>query len=143
MKILKLGHKIFTVYAVYDANGACPVLESLEALARNNHAAERMLHKLMQYIPEAGLNTRNREKVKKLKGVADIFEFREQPRHGPKIRVLAFKDGNQIIVCTNAFEKRSETPQADIDIAQQYKERYFTAKSRRSLEIVELENDDE
>jgi phage-related protein len=143
MKILKLGHKTYTVYAVYDENDGCPVLESLQLLGKSNRAAKRMLHKLLEYIPEAGANLQNTEKVKKLKGVADLFEFREQPSHGPKVRVLAFMDGNRIIVCTNAFEKRSETPRAEIDIAQSHKERYFNAKKRGSLEIVELENDDE
>jgi hypothetical protein len=139
MKLLKLGQLRYAVYAVYDENGGCPVLDSLKALGTN--ASLRMLHKLREYIPEAGPNFRNPEKVKRLKG--PIAEFREQPGRGPKVRTLFFLDGQKVIVCTNAFEKRDTTPQAEIHAALEARKRYFTDKERGSLKIVCLENDDE
>lgn len=143
MKLLRLGQMEYTVLAVYDDDGVCPVMESLENLATNNQAAGRMLQKLMDYIPEAGPNFRNSEKVKRLKDAGGIAEFREQPKRGPKVRVLFFLDGQKVVICTNAFEKRDKTPQSEIDTAKDAKERYFQAKERGQLEIEILENGDE
>jgi hypothetical protein len=143
MKLLKLAELGFTVLAVYDENDdECRVLASLRSISAHNQAATRMLHKLMNHIPEAGPNYRNPEKVKKLKGAPGIWEFREQPKKGPKVRTLFFKDGNQMIICTNAFEKRGEARTADVDLAIREKDRYFEDKRRSRIEIEILENDD-
>jgi len=144
MKLLRLGKAEYTVYAVYDANDdECPVLESLHILSRGNRAAVRMLQKLRMSMPESGPNYHNPEKVKKLTGVTDIFELREQPGRGPKIRVFFFKDGKKVIICTNAFEKRNKTPEAVVDAAVKAKERYFKAKNLNQLYVEILENDNE
>ena len=145
MKLFELGSLQWTVLAVCDHRGSCPVLDELKRLGTSNPSAMRILRDLRQGIPERGPDYRNKEKVKKLKGCGDIYELREQPTRGPKPRVLFFKDDDNTVICTSAFAKREDIPKDLIRKAEKIKAQYFYDKQSGNNQIIRLpvSNDNE
>jgi Phage derived protein Gp49-like (DUF891) len=135
MTLLQLERTIWTVLAFWDdSRDECPVLEVLRELSSTNHGAVKMLRTLLQRVPEHGPEFSNEEKVRKLKGkkYSDLWEFREQPSKGPKVRVLFFRD-EKVVVCTEAFEKRSSTPKPALDRAVALRKQYFSEKPNHAV----------
>ena len=66
-----------------------------------------------------------REYFQKLKGTENIWEVRAQ--HGGRaIRLLGFWAGQDLILLTNGFDKKSaKTPQTEIDLAESRKRDYL------------------
>ena len=134
MKLIQLGSLKWRVLAVCDRRGRCDVLDTLRSMA--GHGGKKMLATLTEYIPEHGPNFGNREKVKHL--ADDIWELREQPRKGPKPRVYFFRDGEFVVVATQAYEKRNETATPFIERARLVRAQYRRDKKSGLIEIEEL-----
>lgn len=97
------------------------------------HAAKRMLAMLREHIPEHGPDFKNREKVKQLDD--GIYELREQPKKGPKPRVFFFKDGDRVIVTTEATAKKDDDVSGFIEKAKQRRAAYMSAKALGQTEV--------
>ena len=135
MKLIDIRTMRWRVLAACDNRGDCPTLEILADA--NSKAAKRMLNRLRQKVPESGPEFRNDEKVKPLGD--GIFEFREQPKKGPKPRVYFFCDGSNIVVCTGAFMKRNERISGYIEEAKNIREKYLADKMANDIEIESFE----
>ena len=111
MKLLQIGRDRWTVLVVADRDWTSELLTVLETPSETNLGA-RMLALLREYVPTQG-PPRNKEISKDLGG--GRFEFRRQPGKGPALRVLYFFDKGQIIVCSNAFWKKTDkTPSSEL-----------------------------
>jgi phage-related protein len=135
MKLVRIACLYWDVLAVLDGRGRCQVLDYIDGLGANYVAAKRGLIRVLRVeLPQDGPPTHNAQRCKSLGG--GIFEIRRQPK-GQKLRVLFFYDDGCRIICTNAFSKAETTPQTEIVLARELRERYMTAKFRRKLEILE------
>ena len=135
MRLVRIACLYWDVLAVLDGRGRCRVLDYIDGLGANYAAAKRGLIRVLRIeLPQNGPPAHNAELCKSLGG--GIFELRRQPK-GQKLRVLFFYDDRRRIVCTNAFSKAETTPQAEIELARELRERYLVAKFRRKLEILE------
>ena len=142
MKLLVIGNLRWSVLAVYDDRDDCSVMDGLIDYGKSNSCAKRVLNDLRENIPENGPIYSNQDKVKKLKGDNEIYEFRWQPKHGPKPRVLFFKDGDKVVICTHAFLKgKKETPKGLIDEAEDIREEYMDDKDNGELYYETIEGD--
>ena len=136
MKLLEIGRLRWQVLAICDHRDRCQVLDVLVRLGANSHAAARMSRLLRTHVPERGPMFSNEEQVKKLAGSQGIFEFREQPNRGPKLRILFFRDGNRVVVCTHAFQKnQKKTPRGVIEKAEAARKAYFVDKANGAIVI--------
>ncbi len=135
MRLVRIACLYWDVLAVLDGRGRCRVLDYIDGLGANYAAAKRGLIRVLRVeLPQNGPPAHNAELCKSLGG--GIFELRRQPK-GQKLRVLFFYDDRRRIVCTNAFSKAETTPQAEVELARELRERYMVAKFRRKLEILE------
>ena len=134
MKLVRIARLDWDVLAVVDHRGHCQVLEFLDALAPNYHAAGRMmLHLLEVILPANGPPVHNSAISKPLGG--GIFELRRQPK-GRKLRVVYFYDSGCRIICTSAFTKAETTPRIEIESARFLARLYREAKFRNELIIL-------
>jgi len=122
--------------AICDRRGDCPILTFLEERkGPEARAAQSMLAILRRIVPASGPP----QGEPLCKGLGDgIYEFRRQPK-GKKLRVLWFYGGPAIIVCTAAFLKAEKTPRVPLEQARFLRKRYWAARSRGEVEILELE----
>jgi phage-related protein len=135
MKLVRIAREQWDVLAVLDGRGDCQVLEFLGGLGSNQGAARRYLLRLLRFtLPVEGPPRNNTDLCKPLG--EGIFELRRQPK-GPKLRILFFYDGGYRIVCTHAFAKTERNPRSEIELARSLRKRYFEAKFRKGLHIVE------
>ncbi|HWN44311.1 MAG TPA: type II toxin-antitoxin system RelE/ParE family toxin [Thermoanaerobaculia bacterium] len=133
MKLVRIAQDHWDVLAVMDHRGDCQVLDFLEALAPNYHAAKKSMFVLLRSVlPKSGPPKHN-EISKSLGG--GIFELRRQPK-GRKLRVVYFYDSGFRIICTSAFTKAETTPQIEIESARFLARRYREARFRNELVIV-------
>lgn len=138
MRLAKIGQSRWTVLAVRDGRGACPVLDLLES---SGAPGERLLADLEQTIPERG-PPRNSDASKALRD--KILELREPTTHGGTLRVLYFYDEGNLIVCANGVLKKSnKTPDELIDAAVKLRNQYLKAKEENKLVIETLPKTDE
>jgi len=93
-----------------------------------------MLQFLRLQLPVAGPPKHNADLCKSLGG--GIFELRRQPK-GQKLRTLFFYDDLCRIVLTNAFLKAETTPRTELALARGLKKRYFEAKLRSGIQVLE------
>lgn len=134
MQLVRVARMHWDVLAVLDGRGRCRVLDYIAGLGANYAAARRALIRVLRIeLPQNGPPTHNAQLCKSLGG--GIFEIRRQPK-GQKLRVLFFYDDGCRIVCTNAFSKAETTPQAEVELARELRDRYLVAKFRRKLEIL-------
>lgn len=104
----------------------CPVEEYLDSLS--DKQAEKVFFVLdivekFEIIPSKFL--------KKLEAADDIWEIRIQ-QGNDIFRLLGFFDGEQLVVLTHAFTKKSQkTPSKEIKTAQQRKKNYFLRRSQQ------------
>lgn len=134
MRLLQLAKDLWEVLAIVDHRGQCPMLEHLESLGANFAGArDKMIRLLAVQIPRQGLPRQNARICKSLGG--GIYELRGQYR-GQKLRVVFFYDDGRRIVCTNAFSKAEITPQGELLLGRDLRERYLRAKFRKELQII-------
>ncbi len=132
MKLLQIGRDRWTVLVVADDRWSSELLEVLSTPSETN-LGERMFGFLREALPTNG-PPRNKEISKDLGG--GRFEFRKQPRKGAALRVLYFFDKGQIIVCSNAFWKKTDkTPRAELKRLDDTMAAYEAAKVHGQLEI--------
>lgn len=132
MNLLQIGRDRWTVLVVADQRWSSELLEVLHTPSEAN-LGERMLGFLRESLPTMG-PPRNKEISKDLGG--GRFEFRKQPRKGAALRVLYFFDKGQVIVCSNAFWKKSDkTPRTELKRLDDTMAAYEAAKLQGRLEI--------
>jgi putative component of toxin-antitoxin plasmid stabilization module len=136
MKLLEFKWIRWRVLAVCDHRDTCQVLKYLVKKARSYKPAKRMLFRLRYDVPKDGPEFDNDEKVKHYDD--GIYAFREQPSKGPKPRVYFFMDGDNVIVCTEAFLKRNENINGYIEYAKEVRDKYFDAKKKLKLRYEKL-----
>lgn len=104
--------------------GKCPVEEFLDSL--DDRQVTRVLW-VLRLIKE--LEKIPKEYFKKLIGTDDIWEIRISAGRS-NFRILGFFDGNNFIVLTNGFAKKSpKTPRKEIQLAEQRKKDYMGRKN--------------
>ena len=133
MKLIELGKKEWQVLAICDDNEDCQVIDHIQTNMRQNRLWRKMRDRLTLVTPEKGsqLGTNSR-KAEHYRG--GIGAFKENRSKGPKARVYFFRDGNRLI-CTEAFDKRSENIDPFIDRALEVKRQYLAAKQQADIEI--------
>lgn len=132
MRLLKLGQQQWTVYAVMNDRGDCPVLDLLMTCG---DPGARLLSDLKESIPERG-PSKNPEASKPLRD--KILELREPVTKGGTLRVLYFYDKGHILVCANGIlKKTNKTPDKLIDAAIAIRDRYLAAVEKREIEIID------
>jgi len=86
-------------------NGKCPVQDYLNALSQKHIEKVFFVFDLIEQI-----NIVPRKFFKKLEATDDIWEARV--RHGNNIfRFLGFFDGNELVILTHAFTKKTQKRQ--------------------------------
>jgi hypothetical protein len=97
-------------------------------------------NKVAQYGPRPLLKTEMASPLSE-----GLFEFRKQPRKGPKLRVIWF-DGSGLVehrrrvVCVRAFLKDTpKTPRSELVKSTTLKDEYYRCVSEGNLEIVDID----
>lgn len=136
MKLLQLHKGKFRVLLVGNSD-ACQVLDFLDRY--DERQAIKMLS-LLEYVSVHGLPV-NENKAKHLKG--SVWEFKVGPKKGAKLRVAFFRDSNNTFICTEAFTKRSRTPQTIISKCEDAKTKYISDSKNGKIVIEKLPDEDE
>lgn len=101
----------------------CPVEDFLNSLTGKQ--AQKVAW-VLQLVEE--LNPVPRQYFKKLVNTDDIWEVRIQFSNNI-FRLLGFFDGNELIILTSGFAKKTQkTPRREITIAEQRKRDYFNRR---------------
>lgn len=140
MRLLRLGRWHWDVLATLDAYEVCEVLDFLRDPRLGQQAARRaMFSFLRETVPQYGPQEDNPEICLRLHPYSmGLYEFRKQPRRGPKVRVVWFHgEDRTTVVCATGFLKTDETPQRQLDVALARKQEYFRAV-RSGLKIEDL-----
>lgn len=133
MRVVRIRRRRWDVLAICSDTGAVFALDGL----RGQNGEKQMLALLRESVPIYGPQKENSTVCLPIKPVSrGLWEFRKQPRRGPKPRVLWFPDGERVIVCAHSFVKREKTPPGDIELALNRKDEYFATKPH---EIEELD----
>lgn len=104
------------------ASGNCPVVEFLESL--DSKQAQKVTW-VMQLVRD--LSRPPSQYLKKLVG-SELWEIRTN-YGGNAFRLIGFYDGEQLIVLTNGFAKKTQkTPKQEIDTANARMKDYFQRK---------------
>jgi len=91
------------------------------------------LVRLMDHTADAG-PPRDQEKSKPLR--EGIFEFRTKGG----LRLLWFYDEGCVVICVNGYIKQGQKiPNAEIDAAMEWKNKYFAAKRSGTLKEITLQ----
>src|SRR5262245_13023034 len=132
MKLLQIGCDRWTVLVVADQCWESELLAVLRTPSETKLGA-RMLALMREYEPANG-PPMNKDDSKDLGG--GRFEFRRQPGKGAALRVLYFFDKGQVIVCSNAFWKKTDkTPTAELKRIDDTMAAYEAARRYGRLEI--------
>jgi hypothetical protein len=103
-----------------------------EALRRAAREWPKLV-RIIDYMADAG-PPKDEEKSKRLR--EGIFEFRTKGG----LRLLWFYDEGRVVICVNGYIKQGQKiPNAEIDAAIQWKNKYFTAKRSGTLKEVTLQ----
>ena len=130
MRLLRVREGVWTILAVCDSRGLCPLQDFLGGFDAGAGVEERKMLALLDRTSKHGTPS-NKEKFSPLRN--DIWEFKTT-----KYRALCFFDANRVIVCTNGFEKNQrKTPPGEIERAMRERQRYIEAKSLGAIEIVD------
>lgn len=149
MNLLRLGKKNWEVLAVCSdrSHEECDALDVAFAAdeGKKGGSINSMVYRLTEYIPENGPEIRNAQKAKKLQGADDLYELIQKTGGGGTPRIYYFTDGDRTIVCAAAEIKKGEkqAQQRVINHAEEVRRRYFEAKTRNSLVIEDLTDDDD
>ena len=105
-------------------SGRIPVKEFLDGLAAKPSAKVVWTLNLIE-----ARRVVDAKYLKKLKGTTGIWEVRVASG-GNIFRILAFFDGDDLIVLNHGFQKKTQkTPRRDIELAERRKADYLTRKS--------------
>ena len=118
--------KIRNIIFYKTESGKSPIEEFLDSLKPKEAQKVTWVLKLIEELPKIP-----KQYFKKLINTDDIWEVRVSV--GKNIfRLLGFFQGNNLIILTNAFQKKTQkTPQSMIKIAEQRKKEYL---KRRGLD---------
>jgi phage-related protein len=106
----------------------CQVLDFLEELTKDDQGEAARTWALFERTADHG-PPKDETKCKFIKAIKG-FEFKT--RGG--VRVMAFWDEDQVIVCSHAFVKQSKkTPKTQLTRAKELRDEYFTAKANGQL----------
>ncbi|HEV2046027.1 MAG TPA: type II toxin-antitoxin system RelE/ParE family toxin [Chthoniobacterales bacterium] len=109
-----------------------PYLDFLQDAQRCEPREWPKLVRIMDHTAEAG-PPRDEEKSKPLR--EGIFEFRTKGG----LRQLWFYDEGRVVICVNGYIKQGQkTPNAEIDAAIQWRNKYLTAKQAGTLKEITL-----
>lgn len=101
-------------------SGDSPIEEFLDSLTGKQ--AQKVVW-VLQLVE--GLESVPRQYLKKMVGTDDIWEVRVQVGNNI-FRLLGFFDGNQLMILTNGFAKKTQkTPRREIALAEQRKNDYL------------------
>jgi hypothetical protein len=110
-----------------------PYLDFLQEAQCSEAREWPKLARIMDYTADAG-PPKDEEKSKLLR--EGIFEFRTKGG----LRLLWFYDEGRVVICVNGYIKQGQkTPNAEIDAAIQWKNKYFTAKRLGTLKEIKIE----
>jgi len=105
------------------ASGRCPVQDHLDKLPDKTVQKIAWVLKLVREMDRVPA-----QYFKKLTGSGDIWEIRADVGH-ETYRLLGFFHGQDMIVLTNSFQKKSQqTPQREIELAKQRRSEYQTRR---------------
>jgi len=140
MRLLRLGRSKWEVLATLSEQGErCEVLDFLLGKREGQQGVRTGMYSfLRETVPRYGIQEDNTELCLRMRPYEDgLYEFRKQPRTGPKVRVIFFTDGDRII-CVDGFLKTDATPQRKLDEAAAIRRRYFDEKRKGDIEIFNL-----
>jgi phage-related protein len=104
-------------------SGSIPVKEFLDSLSSKHAQKIVWVLELIEQLDQIPV-----QYFKKLKSTDDIWEVRARVGSN-SFRILGFIDGNEFIILTNGFAKKSQkTPKNEIKIAEQRKADYISRK---------------
>ena len=134
MKLRCVQRGIWTVLAICDDRGGCLVQELIDHLETDSRSD---YDQVMAQLRWAAANGPPRN-YKKSRPLADrIFELKT--RGG--IRIPYFYDQDRLVICTEALRKPKKTEmRAVITRALAARERYFEAKRRGAVEMIQEES---
>jgi hypothetical protein len=126
------AHYDFRILAVGertpDGRLNCPTIAFFEHCESTEPEDLIKLSAHLDWVAELG-TIRDPKKFKNLEDTG-LWEFRT--KHG--IRLLCFRDGNAVWVCTNGtIKKRDDLEDADLDVARRWKRQYEAAKQSNTL----------
>jgi len=133
MKLRYVQRGIWTVLAICDDRGGCLVQEFIDHLETTSRSD---FDQVMAQLRWTAVNGPPRND-KKSRPLADkIFELKT--RGG--IRIPYFYDQDRLVICTEALRKPKKTElRAVITRAPAARERYFEAKRRGAVEMIQEE----
>lgn len=110
-----------------------PYLEFQQEAIRRAGTEWPKLVRIIDHTADAG-PPKDEEKSKPLR--EGIFEFRTKGG----LRLLWFYDEGRVVICVNGYIKQGQkTPNAEIDAAIQWKNKYFAAKGSGTLKEIKLQ----
>jgi len=131
MTLRELEQGIWTVVAICDSRGDCPVQAFLLELEIDSPSDYRQVMAQLRTTAMTG-PPKNEKRSRSLGD--DIFELKT--RGG--IRILYFYDEGRLVICTEAVRKRKSTQLRGIKTrAVDARTQYFAAKHRAALEIIQ------
>ena len=108
-----------------SVSGNCPVEDHLDNLTDAQVMKVTWVLKLIQEIDRVPSKY-----FKKLVNTDDIWEVRIDVGKNT-FRLLGFFFGNELIVLTNSFQKKSQkTPKKEIELAEKRKKEYFSRRGK-------------
>lgn len=138
MKLWKLAKARWTVYAVCDDAGSCPVLDFLASL---DEAMRRKLWAEIRLTAQRGPEKHNTQKSRKIKGYSELYELKRGARRGPKARILYFYRRGMVVICTNGFTKAERTPRDELERAEAIRVEYERDEDAGAITVVHEEPD--
>ena len=134
MRLRYVQHDVWRIVTVCNDRGGCPVQEFIDRLETTSQSD---YDQIMAQLRWAAANGPPRND-KKSRPLADkIFELKT--RGG--IRIPNFYDKDRLVICTEAMRKPKKTElRAVIARALATRERYFEAKRRGAIEMIQEES---
>jgi hypothetical protein len=130
MRLRQIEAVRWTVLAVCDDRGACPVREFLDQLAIDSEPDYDQIVAVLQRAAAVGPPRSN---MKSRPLAAKLFEFKS--RGG--IRIPYFYDEGYVIICTEAMRKPKKAELRRVIMhSETIRTRYFEAKRHAAIEIV-------
>ena len=106
-----------------SANGKCPVQEHLDTLPDKAVQKIAWTLRVVRDLDRVPTNY-----LKKLVSTDDIWEVRVDLARNT-FRLLGFFDGNDLIILTNSFQKKTQkTPAGEIELAEKRKRDYMARR---------------
>jgi phage-related protein len=112
-----------TIQFYRTASGNCPVEDHLDSLTDAQVTKITWVLRLIREIDHIPVKY-----FKKLVNTDDIWEVRVDVAK-KAFRLLGFFYGNELIILTNSFQKKSQkTPKKEIDLAEKRKKEYLSRR---------------